>query len=1150
MSLFKDWVHTLLLKNGIASPDGRPLYAYRLSETDFNGLLELMQSKGNTDPETMGGENHFVTCWLFFASEWWKRCYEGGPWTWTPIFKRLGFDTLDPTMRREWVEAGSRFWKLNDEAIGGKKYLGKVVINGGLPLRLIKEADGRLYGLLHAALNEALRSSVPLSNVQLLTQIELQSSYLPKSYRQQTVYGLLAQVINTVLALKKALGEYSVEDPVTRLDKIRPDWLNEFPLQIDSDSARRLLVKLIRQAVTNIKHTKQTFSVVRQLRFNDVCSEWRYECAIETSSRYAVATLAEILKLSEDVLPSSVDLVVVSDSRSITVGHMYRRDADYLVKINHPNLPLDFFHRSVRLEISRFGQKLGALELENCEAPDPEVPWIFEDSEPVCRLLWAGSHKISASSCLILTPESAFIHGEERNTASLASYDQKQLFRLNYGNALIQIDQEQYEVLCNAGFVQTQESAVWGNNRLYIDSFPSYVFSGKPRLETVDSDSNHKAVPSNELYWRCQNVETTVDVMRYFGVGTLFWKRQGKIVLKQRAVCLPSIKSQYDGSSNIANSHFEMKFINERKPTGIIKLNGWPIFSVTCNTAEVQIHSKNSNSQWELTIVSDITPPPLSIDFTVTWPDGQLQKISTPFPIEGAFVVDDYKQAVNCSGIISLARINFLHVHLRGKANRPWQIRLELIGANDLLRIPNHYIKYRPTRNDEAQIVRLYDLRDQIRRLLSLSDSLDVRVRIDFQCGEITKCSLVVARYSHSLTRDDGKGWVTLDNVSGEVEQTEVLEQSELRTVPLLEADQASRKLAAILTAGTHTGSWNFEPEIKQPGMWFLYPSEQSPIHVRPILWFVAERYAKPAPEYHGLKAAMNIPNRAERLAAMELVFEELANTPLSKDWRIVQTFIDKFGHLPLASLDIWVAMVRVPKAIVSSFLTLENFTDKIAYRLCEELPFEWLLTAPQDWLAVIKALSDYAQNQGNEREERFLKNDLEYRLEWINERQPALYLSVKLALMKGLGIKQLDQETHLLVTNPQILVNHFINGLLIYDDSDVAKFIRRASVTASQDTRAPEQLKSPSSTFINTPAGKKLLEKYRQLDSSDWKYSLVVAPLMIAYSVAKGEASSWLKQTDQLYALRQYREFDRLWFDEAYKVAMACAFNEGLFTV
>lgn len=271
-----------------------------------------------------------------------------------------------------------------------------------------------------------------------------------------------------------------------------------------------------------------------------------------------------------------------------------------------------------------------------------------------------------------------------------------------------------------------------------------------------------------------------------------------------------------------------------------------------------------------------------------------------------------------------------------------------------------------------------------------------------------------------------------------------------------------------------------------------------------------------------------------------------MAITPNCADWKYVQSFVDNLGHLPLASLDLWVAMARVPKAAVLAFLSLENFIERIAERLCQELPFEWLLTSPQDWLVTIGALRKHANQIGGPHEERLLKRDLEWRLEWIRNRYPALHLSVSLGLIKGLEIDRNDPEIRLLLKLPNKVVDLWLPNLLLNEESDVQNFMRRAGFTDSNDMRAPTQLKAKTNQFSLGESGLEILNGFN-LETKDWKHSLVVAPMMIAYAVAKGESVAWLGQANLLLALRQYREFDQQWFDEAYKVAMACAFNERL---
>jgi hypothetical protein len=223
----QDWIQELLLKIGLSKPDGRPLYAYRVTDESFSQLFELLRNKTNIGPNLAARRtSYFVQGWLFYAAEWWKRSYEGGPWSWSPIFKKLKYDDPDAMSRTDWVETASAYWKLADVAIGGKKHLGKVVVNGGLPLNLIQKADGSVSRLLHAVLNETMLSSTPLTSAQVLSQIELQRGYLPKSYRQTMVYSLLAQVVSTVLELKEKLINLGQQDPIVHLDKFHPDWMD------------------------------------------------------------------------------------------------------------------------------------------------------------------------------------------------------------------------------------------------------------------------------------------------------------------------------------------------------------------------------------------------------------------------------------------------------------------------------------------------------------------------------------------------------------------------------------------------------------------------------------------------------------------------------------------------------------------------------------------------------------------------------------------------------------------------------------------------------------------------------------------------------------------------------------------------------------
>lgn len=134
------WLNAFLARRGLQRPDGRPLYAYKVIDDEYAQLKDHLKGV-NCGKHCQGG---FSALWLLFASEWWKREYDGGAWAWSPLFDAVAMHEPDQFAKQAWVEAASTYWKLADDICVGKKHIGKVVVNGGLPLKLIRDAEGSL----------------------------------------------------------------------------------------------------------------------------------------------------------------------------------------------------------------------------------------------------------------------------------------------------------------------------------------------------------------------------------------------------------------------------------------------------------------------------------------------------------------------------------------------------------------------------------------------------------------------------------------------------------------------------------------------------------------------------------------------------------------------------------------------------------------------------------------------------------------------------------------------------------------------------------------------------------------------------------------------------------------------------------------------
>jgi hypothetical protein len=80
---------------------------------------------------------------VLYASEWWKHEYSGGQWSWAPVLENLGIvsSQFSPQLRSDFVARGLSFWQLSP-LDRGKAFLGAIVINGGIPMRLLAQGDG------------------------------------------------------------------------------------------------------------------------------------------------------------------------------------------------------------------------------------------------------------------------------------------------------------------------------------------------------------------------------------------------------------------------------------------------------------------------------------------------------------------------------------------------------------------------------------------------------------------------------------------------------------------------------------------------------------------------------------------------------------------------------------------------------------------------------------------------------------------------------------------------------------------------------------------------------------------------------------------------------------------------------------------------
>ena len=90
MEILNDFLSIFLQKRNLPYPDGRMLYAYQMNRSEYNDLQNKLKiCCQNYSLAELLKNKYFSRCFVLYASEWWKREYQGGVWSWDPIFSSI-----------------------------------------------------------------------------------------------------------------------------------------------------------------------------------------------------------------------------------------------------------------------------------------------------------------------------------------------------------------------------------------------------------------------------------------------------------------------------------------------------------------------------------------------------------------------------------------------------------------------------------------------------------------------------------------------------------------------------------------------------------------------------------------------------------------------------------------------------------------------------------------------------------------------------------------------------------------------------------------------------------------------------------------------------------------------------------------------------
>lgn len=1143
------WIVALLNSKNLARPDGRMLYGYRLTDEEFRSLRETLSfatSFGKLD-DVSNRIRGFSALFVLYAAEWWRREYQGGAWRWSPIIRTFqdNAEEFDAAARTKCVISGFAFWGHRPSG-DGKKFFGSVVAHGGLPLNFIAHGGGKFASIMEHTLRLASRYGWDES--QITQAVAERGDELAKDLRRIEIYELISRMIATVLEIKQEFRLSGVVDPISLLNEQDSGWRQRFPLPLDDEAAQVLLYGLVKEAAQQVTTSSSAiFSVERLLR--KVADE-RYELlssllcpkTIETDALVNVFGIgaADMLPRYFNIDAQVITRTPVADGRQISgaqtpsVSLSLRKQvwkdmeacAEHTLILSGPHGDL----RDSPISVP------GGSELSQDE------PWIFVFRDGKNTLVATGGARIPEDEALVALPEGWAINATDNGSsvaAGVCGLGERQMpLCLVCGVVDLVNGDQKYRVRTQQA-TGNPDSYAWEGRRILFPSTPPAIYFGVPKLYRYTAEGERSRVTRAELEWFIAGTNTRIeDLNTARGPVDVYLTRDGERLARFRLVIIDSS----------AQTRF---FSGEASSDGRICLEGWGCSNISVSdTPGLNTVISQVGTGFEVQMSAGVLPPE-AVTIDMYWARcARDVRLRLPFPCSGGRFFDADGNPLRDGCTLTLQHLT--GARLRVFDRNPQQPkRYEVIMTLRGSQLKES--KAVELKKDGSAEIRLIDLQKNIETLMGFSDNLDAVVDAALSVGGSRTSSISLSRYECNLEHQPGGVGISSDVV--EKMDTDRLQNVRVHATPMTSMNSDGILLEQALSEGAPTGFWDVDALDPAKSPWLIFPDETSSVYFRPTVWATIDPEADSDATKTGgclLASAMMVSNKLERDALITDVLDEMAHDFNHDSWALLDHLWTEFHHLPLCSLDVFRILGTKPEVAVSMMLRSQLPEEELfafSRQLRDELGLVWELTTIPMWRDAVKSFWRYwlvLLKMEVDAAKPIFDIVLGNRLHGLSQSVPSLKLPLDFVVYEATGKKseELENLWNAAERDQLFAARHLWGG----GDSlgNTLLFLAHA-----QDTW-PE--KENSKTFFESALGgfdnaadkhtKNIIGPIAQLlfwiRPGDFKQPVANAPVLCALWAATGAGQEWWSLPERRLALRKLRAFDPIWFEQAFRQAMA----------
>lgn len=1125
--------------------NGQMLFQYRASLEEYQKLRHLIAARFAALNGAPWRFESNAECALFvlYASEWWRREYAGGAWRWTSILQSIttGSYRMDPVERSAGVEIGLRAWG-HRPSEDGKKYLGAIVAQGGLPLKMVARGDGVASRLLLSATRKA--QLLGWGEHQLADYFESHADDMVQHLRAPEIYRLLAQMVTTVLVLRSEYKLAGASNPLAALEHAEPKWRERFPIAVDDQSVEPLLVGLVREVSRQVKLvTAYPVSVSRTLVQRGEVDSYALSMEIQVPSAISTDALASALEVPPSKLPPSFILEMAGDQR-IPIGQGRQLMGAQASSVLLTGKPRRFLGKQACLEVLLVLRSVGAdivppTSVPGGEALDESQPWCFASMGGTLTLTGVGSCKVSNDEAFVLVPDRFTLQPHDGASVTLQGLvedlpEPRWMYKVQ-GTVDILADDDAFSVKTNVQSGE-DEQLVWKGRRQWCHSSPFPVFQGVPRLYRVDIEGQPHAVPDKDIEW-VQAVRKgcpLVNVRSHRGPVDAWLLVEGKRQRRFRMVLVaPDARIVFKSGAS--------------ESEGSIEMHGWGLTGLHAD-AELSAAGAGHASYFALSMHAR-SQPPASVTVTAEWsPALPVLRVDLPFPSTGGrFAYSDGSVLPNGIALPIRRTLGVRAQVFDRNASAPKRYRLEmqLQGDSKGNRLRRAEIEI-PLDPSGVGVVRLFEIEALLNSLFCQSDHLDACIDVTLFAGAAAIRSLKLTRYDLDLERElDSLSIPGAQLVNVPVDQ---LQGIQLRALPLLEKVAVPLELEQVRSEGEPVGRWSVAQLPPGHSPWLIYPTSNSSMQVRPTLWSASAFDRLGTMQALGdnlcpLAKAMSVSSSEDRSRDLVNVIVEMTVDPDHPSWKLVAHHYENLRHLPLNTLDYWRVIGRSQEACVAAVLKFPADVLELMSRMRDELGVMWEFTSRSSLLTAYEDLSKSLRAQLGSAATSDLVgqivNGVFSKMGFVSE---SLAIQIDRILFEKSGIR--SERFDRLIAEVHRPPNAVLQLLWQGEDSHLQRLLLRnhADERIWPFFKLWEELLSEISTHTDplyvefvSGLGRQLLWM-PQLSADgpaiNAKLDVVNAPLLTGFLIQTSNANKWLQAGDHMAVLRQIKAFDPTWFE------------------